>query len=73
MDRTAASATIAAAVPDLDAFWRRNPVLGLDRDPGLALNPTPEPPLVPEPVPVESVMGAGRPEASGVLACTSGI
>lgn len=71
---TVPSATTAAAAPGLDAFCRRDPVLGLDRDPVLALNPTTEAPVVPEPVLVVSVTGTGRTGVAGALAfTTSGI
>lgn len=67
---TVLSATPATAGPGLDALCRRHPVLGLDRGPVLALNPTAETPAVPDPYVVVSVAGTGRTGVRDALAFT---
>jgi len=65
------SATTAPPAPGLDAFGRRGPVLGLDRDPVLALKPSPAGPVVPDAVLVASAAGAGSAGVTTVLAFTT--
>lgn len=65
------AAATAPAAQGFDAFCRRDPVLGLDLDPVLALNPGLETPVVPDAVLVASVAGAGRTGVTGALAFTT--
>lgn len=65
------AAAAAAAEPVLDGFCRRDPVLGLVRDPVLVLDPVHETPAVT--VLVGSAEGAGGSEVSDALVGVSGI
>lgn len=47
-----------------------DPVVGPYLDPGLALNPSPEDPVVPEPALVTSATSTGRTDVTGGLALT---
>lgn len=60
----------ASTAPGLAPFCRRGPVLGLDRDPVLALKLRPEAAMVPGPVLVVSAAGSGRAGVAGPLAFT---